>query len=636
MTVSAVMGVTLTHTDPADKPSPPVTINKGERVKQTLGTPTRRMGRFAAVAIVGLGLIAGACSKKDSGASTTASETTAASVTTAAGGDTTVASTEAATTTVAKKKPVMGGTITVSGEAEVANAWTPASMQCDMYCYERALSFFDPLMTVNADHKVVGYLVDKFEPNADFTVWTFTLRSGIKFTDGTPVDAKAAVRNLQDSGTGLLISKAITDVGRNPDQSLAIEATGDLTFTIKTGHNGDLANPIPWPNLPSILTGQLGLIASPAWLDAVKAGTADKAAPIGSGPFLVESYAPQEKLVVKRNPNYWQKDADGNQLPYLDGITFRVIQDSETAGEALKNGDIDAFSTSSAVVINEYRKMADQFPMHEQDQFGETNYILIDLAKPGPLQDARVRCALQKAENRQELIDLTADGILKVANGIFSPGQEGYLADNGSSTEQDIEGAKALIADYQKDHPGPIEVKYGTTVTNINAQVAELLKGYWAQIGVTTNIVQVPQDQFITKALFGDPDFQMFGWRQHAGTFIDSQYFWWHSSGSAPDGQLSLNFARLNDPIIDKALEDQRKESDPAKRKALAEEVNKQMAKECYNLPGSWTIWGTPHKAAVQGLNGSYILPDGSTSLDGGFAAGGFWLTGAWLDKAAG
>ena len=91
-----------------------------------------------------------------------------------------------------------------------------------------------------------------------------------------------------------------------------------------------------------------------------------------------------------------------------------------------------------------------------------------------------------------------------------------------------------------------------------------------------------------------------------------------------------------NDPIIDKALEDQRKESDPAKRKALAEEVNKQMAKECYNLPGSWTIWGTPHKAAVQGLNGSYILPDGSTSLDGGFAAGGFWLTGAWLDKAAG
>ena len=323
-------------------------------------------------------------------------------------------------------------------------------------------------------------------------------------------------------------------------------------------------------------------------------------------------------------------------MPYLDGITFRVIQDSETAGEALKNGDIDAFSTSSAVVINEYRKMADQFPMHEQDQFGETNYILIDLAKPGPLQDARVRCALQKAENRQELIDLTADGILKVANGIFSPGQEGYLADNGSSTEQDIEGAKALIADYQKDHPGPIEVKYGTTVTNINAQVAELLKGYWKEIGVDTNIVQVPQDQFITKALFGDPDFQMFGWRQHAGTFIDSQYFWWHSSGSAPDGQLSLNFARLNDPIIDKALEDQRKESDPAKRKALAEEVNKQMAKECYNLPGSWTIWGTPHKAAVQGLNGSYILPDGSTSLDGGFAAGGFWLTGAWLDKAAG
>jgi ABC-type transport system substrate-binding protein len=174
-------------------------------------------------------------------------------------------------------------------------------------------------------------------------------------------------------------------------------------------------------------------------------------------------------------------------------------------------------------------------------------------------------------------------------------------------------------------------VKYGTTVSNLNAQTAELLKGYWKEIGVDTTIVQVPQDQYITKALFGDPDFEIFGWRQHGGPLIDAQYLWWHSSNAKDDGQLSLNFARLKDPIIDDNLDKARSEADPAKRQAYAEAINKEMVDKCWNLPGSWTLWGVPHKPAVQGL-GELVLPDGSAENDNG---GFFGLTGAWLDKAA-
>ncbi|MCU1360556.1 MAG: putative transporter substrate-binding protein, partial [Ilumatobacteraceae bacterium] len=327
-------------------------------------------------------------------------------------------------------------------------------------------------------------------------------------------------------------------------------------------------------------------------------------------------------------------DADGNQLPYLDGMEFRVIEDSETAAQALESGDIDIFSTSSSDVIKEFRDQAADFPMTEQSTLTETNYLLIDLAKPGPLQDARVRCALSMAIDRQELIDLTAGGILQVANGLFSPGQEGYMEDNGFNTAQDIDGAKALIADYQAEHPGDISVNYGTTVSAINAQTAELLQGYWNQIGVTTEIQQVPQDQFITNALFGDPGFYIYGWRNHAGVQIDNQYFWWHSSASAPDGSLALNFGRVEDPIVDKALEDQRGETDPAKREADAEEVNKQMAKECYQIPASWTLWGTPHAPKVQGL-AQYVFPDGSLARDGAGFSGQFWTQALWIDPDA-
>jgi peptide/nickel transport system substrate-binding protein len=316
-------------------------------------------------------------------------------------------------------------------------------------------------------------------------------------------------------------------------------------------------------------------------------------------------------------------------------MEFRVIEDSETAGEALQSGDIDIFSTSSAIVISEYRGLADEFPMNEQDTYTETNYILIDLDKPGPTQDKRVRCALWKAVDRQELIDLTADGILQVANGVFSPGQEGYLEDNGQPTEQDVEGAQALIAEYQAEFPGPVQVKYGTTVSAINAQVAELLQGYWTEIGVETEIIQVPQDQFITKALFGDPDFYMFGWRNHAGITIDSQYFWWHSSAAAPDGSLALNFGRVRDDVVDENLDAQRSEPDAAKRQEFAENVNRQMAGECYQLANSWTLWGTPRSPKIQGL-GTLVLPDGSLARDGAGFSGQFYVHALWVDPELG
>jgi peptide/nickel transport system substrate-binding protein len=336
-----------------------------------------------------------------------------------------------------------------------------------------------------------------------------------------------------------------------------------------------------------------------------------------------------------KNPDYWQTDANGVQLPYLDSIEFRVIEDSETAAEALQSGDIDIFSTSSAVVISEFRDLADEFPMREQNNFTETNYILIDLDKPGPLQDQRVRCALWKAIDRQELIDLTADGILQVANGLFSPGQEGYLEDNGQPTEQDLEGAQALMDEYLAETgQDSITVQYGTTVTAINSQVAELLAGYWELIGVNTEIQQVPQDQFITNALFGVPDFFMYGWRNHGGLTIDNQYFWWHSSAAPPDGQLALNFGRVRDDVVDENLEAQRIETDPAKRKEFAENVNRRMAEQCYQFANSWTLWGTPHAPKVQGL-GTYVMPDGSASRDGAGFSGQFWVNALWIDDAA-
>jgi peptide/nickel transport system substrate-binding protein len=600
--------------------------------------------------VLSLGLVAAACGKKNDGgtratdATIGVTETTATNETTAAtvAAATTVAGT-APTETTPVKKPVPGGEITVSGEAEVTNPWIPAAMQCDSYCQQRARSFFDPVAAVGADGKVHPYLAESITPNGDASEWTIKIRSGISFTDATPVNADAVIENLQRTGLGLLISAAVVDVAKvddptgatnddgTPKKVLKIEKQDDLTFTMFMGKGGDPAQPLSWPGFDFYLTGQFGLIASPTWLAAVDGDSTRATQPVGSGPFIVQSYAPRDALVVTRNPNYWQKDADGVQLPYLDKITFKVIEDSETTAQALRSGDIDIFSTSSAAVVSEFRGDA-EFPMAEQTDFVETNYLLIDIEKGGPYADARLRCALSKAIDRQEYNDLSEGGLLKIANGLFSPGQEGYLDDNGFSVDQDIEGAKALLADYQVDNPGPVQITYGHTADRIGDQQAELLKGYWSAIGVETTVEVIPQDQFITNALFGADNFFIYGWRNHAGLKVDQQNYWWNSTAAAPAPGLALNFGRVRDPIVDQNLAIARSDADPAKRQAAAEAINTQMAKECYQIPTGWTLWGTPHLASLQGL-AETTLPDGARARDGAGFSGQFWVNSLWLDQ---
>lgn len=603
--------------------------------------------RIITAVILTVGLVAASCGKKDSGNATNVTTGATTAATEAPSGDTTPASVAADTTPVADTTPAStttpavkvtpGGEITVSGEAEVANPWTPAAMQCDSYCQERARSFFDPIAAIGADSTVHPYLAESITPNADSTQWTIKVRSGISFTDGTPVNADAMIDNIQRSGLGLLLLAQLVDLAKVPTaadptkKEYKIEKVDDMTFTIFTGKDGDPAQPLPWPGFDFYLTGQLGLIASPTWLKAVDADPTAATAPVGSGPFVVQSYAPRDSLVVTKNPNYWQKDANGVQLPYLDKITFKVIEDSTTAEGALNSGDIDVVADSNSSVIADVID-AGTMSIAKQDKFGETNYLLVDTVKPGPYQDARVRCALSMAVDRQELIDLTGGGLLQVANSVFSPGQEGYLADNGFKTDQDIEGAKALIADYQKDHPGPVAITYGHTADRTGDQVADLLKGYWSQIGVDTTVETIPQDQFITNALFGAPNFFIYGWRQHAGFKVDEQNFWWNSKSFAPDGGLSLNFDRIQDPIVDQNLATARSDPDPAARQSAAEAINKEMAKQCYQIPVSYALWAVMSTPKLQGI-GETTMPDGTKARDGAGFGGQFWVNALWLQQ---
>jgi peptide/nickel transport system substrate-binding protein len=593
----------------------------------------RRPGRIAVAALLSLGLTVAACSKKDEGPSAVEGGGDTTQPAESGGGDsapveTLPPPTDIVETTVAGDKPVLGGKITVSVEAEVANPWTPARMQCDQACQQRARTFFEPLAAIGDDLQVHPYLAESFTPNDDFSVWTVAVRQGITFHDGTEFNADAAIYNLQINGKDFLLRAGLRYIGKNADGSFKMEKIDDYTFTIAAEDPGSLPDgqgtPMSLPALPFSLTGQWAFMASPTWLDAVAAGSAREDEPVGTGPFVFDSYVPNEKLVVKKNPGYWQTDADGVQLPYLDEIEFRPITDSFIARDALLDGTIDSFSTANGQVIASLRDEP-AILQFEQAEYGESFYVLLHVGQAGSeLQSKEVRCALYQAIDKQTLIDATGGGILTPANGLFSPGQEGYLADNGD-LPYDPAAAAAAIEAYEAAN-GPVSIIYSTTTATTSAQTAELLKGMWNAIGVDVEINQVEQSTLINDALAGAESFNAFGWRNHGGLIINTQEFWWRSTS------IPLNFGRMNDPEIDALLLSAVQEVDPVARVAIAEEINRRFASECWALPTSWTIWGIPHDPNLKGFN-AHVLPDesGAKVLDGAGFPGQYWMLTLYL-----
>ena len=558
-------------------------------------TKRARTASTVSAFVIAFSLLATACGGSDSGSSDSG------------GSDTTSAPAE-------DIAPVPGGSLIIAGEAEVSNPWTPGAIQCDSYCQMRARAFYDPIAVVGEDKEVHPWLAESITANADSSVFTIKVRAGISFTDGTPVDADAIIYNLNATSSGLLIKPATKDLARNEDGTLVIEKIDDMSFTLATGKGGDAASPLPWPTFPYLLTTQLGLVASPKWLDAVKAGTAKPDQPIGSGPFTFVSYAPGDKMVVKKNPNYWMKDKDGVQLPYLDQIEFRVITDSKVRQSALESGEVDLIATSDTNAIKPLSENS-SFVWTRQEEFGEVAYLLINLSKKGPLQDRNVRCALGMAVDKVALIAATGSGFNEPAGGMMSPGQEGYLEDNGGPT-YDVEAGKKLIADYEATN-GDVKVIYSTTTSASNLLLAQFLQTAWTAIGVDTEVVQIEQSKLISNAIMGSEEFEAFGWRNHAGIFVDQQNFWWNGNGANPPGQLALNFGRLNDPVINDLLAKARSEADPEVRRGYAEDINRQFGKECWTLPNSYTKWAVFSKPEVKGI-GNTPTPDGtSTARDG-------------------
>jgi peptide/nickel transport system substrate-binding protein len=143
-----------------------------------------------------------------------------------------------------------------------------------------------------------------------------------------------------------------------------------------------------------------------------------------------------------------------------------------------------------------------------------------------------------------------------------------------------------------------------------------------SKVGITIRLHTVDQATLINEVIAGS--FQASFWRQHAGGDPDNQYIWWHG------GDNPTNFARIQDAVIDKALDDGRVEPDPAKRQEIYERISKRFAEKVYDLWFSYSQWGIGLAPDVHGVV-SVDLPDGGghafTGMAGGHPVYGMWIS---------
>ncbi len=509
--------------------------------------------------------------------------------------------------------PVAGGKLVYGLEADTSTPWTPANSVCAISCHMIMRSVFDTMGLFSEDGSVKPNLLESFEPNDDFTEWTLTPKSGIKFHDGTDLDAAAIKANFDAHLASFLTAKALLNVD-------TVELNADSTAAVVKMKS-------PWNRFPTFLTGQVGYIASPTWLAAVAEDATLSAAPVGTGPFVFKSYEVGGSFIATKNADYWRADEG---LPYLDEIEYRVLADGQARKNALLSGDIDIMHTSAGLVISDLRD-DDSIELTENSAFGETNYTLMNLGNPdSPISDIRIRKALAMAIDNEVLIERRGAGIGEVANGPFSPDQKGYLDETPYPT-YDPEGAKALVDEYKADKGvDTVNIAYTTTTDPANLETGELVKQFWDQVGLNVELAQIEQGSFIVTALSGD--FEMFGWRNHGGVDPDGQRYWWHSEAADDIGALALNFGRIKDDVIDENLDKLRQTSDEDEIVEAAQAINTQFGEQVYNLWSSWTVWGIAKDPKVNGLD-SFVLPDGSPEIYGNGIGGSHQVSQLWIGE---
>jgi len=337
---------------------------------------------------------------------------------------------------------------------------------------------FEGLTRFGPDGSILPGLAASWDVSEDGTVYTFALRDGVTFHDGTTMDAEDVVFSLD---------RARAEDSTNAQKALfagitAVEAVDPLTVRVTlTEPNGNFPFNMAWGD---------AVIVAPESIDAAAT------APVGTGPFTFTEWRKGDQVTLTRNPDYW------GAAPALASATFKFISDPGAAFAALMAGDVDAFPTFPTPETLAQFEADPRFSVIVGSTEGET--ILAMNNKSGALSDPRVRAAITHAIDRQEIIDGAMFGYGTPIGTHFPPHNPDYV-DLTDLSAFDPEKARALLAEAGA---ADLTLRLALPPVAYARRGGEIIAAQLRAVGIQTEITNVEWAQWLEQ-VFRGKDFDL-------------------------------------------------------------------------------------------------------------------------------
>ncbi|HEY8393939.1 MAG TPA: ABC transporter substrate-binding protein [Thermaerobacter sp.] len=435
-------------------------------------------------------------------------------------------------------------------------------------------SIFDKLYELDEQLQVVPELAEDMpEISEDGKVYTIRLRQGVKFHDGTPVNADAVVFNLQ--------RYLDPDSARYSELSAVerVEKVDEYTVRIVLKQ--------PYSPLLYTLTDRAGMIASPKAIQ--EKGDQFAQHPVGSGPFKFESRTKGDQIVLVKNPDYWREG-----LPKADRIVWKVVTDDNVKVVNLKAGQLDIIDTVPAQSVNELRSSAN-LKVEIGPGLGFQG-IYLNTTRP-PFDNPDLRRAVDLAVDREALVRVVFQDTADPGYGPFPPGSPAAAA-SGEPPERNLDEVRRLLA--KAGHPDGFRFTLKTAASPVTQQVAQALKNMLAEAGIEMEIQQVEFGSLLDDTDNGNYEAAALGWSGRPDP-DGNIYPWLYTGGSQND-------SRYSNPDVDRLLDRARQVLDMNQRVELYRQALEIVHRDA---PYIYLYYPKNVRAYSAAVKGFVLYPDG-------------------------
>jgi len=465
------------------------------------------------------------------------------------------------------------------------------SFKVTVNLYETLLNFGEEDTTINPG------LATEWEPSEDGLTYTFKLREGVKFHDGTDFNADAVVKNFERWANGDAEKFPYYNSmfgGFKGDEGHVIEsvtADGENTVLIKLTRSQA-------PFLKNIAMSMFA-IASPT---AFELGDDQfERNPVGTGPFKFVEWKPNETITIEKFDDYWDEG-----LPKLNKVIFRSIPDNSARLNALMAGDIelaDGINPSDGKSIEDN----DKLQLFERPSMN-VGYLGLTVTRP-PFDKVEVRQAINHAIDKQSIIDSFFEGRANIANNPMPPSISGYNEDV-EGYDYNPEKAKELLKSVGLEDGFEMEL-WAMPVPRPympdGKKVAEVIQKNLADIGITAKIVSHEWATYLELASKGDADAFMLGWTGDNGDADNFLYVLLDEDNIGSNNYTYYKNEKLHDILIAAQTE-----VDEDKRNELYKEAQVIIHEDAPWVP---LAHSTPLLGGAADLTGFLPHPTGSDLL---------------------